>query len=99
MILGEDIDHKEFDLDNKMKKAKLKFVLKTPGQKNQIKDTYINITEPENLWNNIEYKKNQPLVIFISGFTTNLREENSPSHDALANAYVKFRRDVNFVVN
>lgn len=64
-----------------------------------IKDTYIPIRESEKLLTNGEYKKNQPLVIFISGFTTNLRKERSPSHDTLAEVYVRFRPELNFMVS
>lgn len=99
MILNDATKYDNFVKKNELIKAKIRFVLKTLGQENKIEDTYIPITKPEELCNNEKYKRSKPSVIFISGFTTNLREERSPSHDALANAFVKHRPQVNFMVN
>lgn len=98
---ADDSDHhndfNDFEENNAIAKANLRFVLKTLDRYD-IKDTYIPIREPEKLLTIGEYKQNQSLVIFISGFTTNLRKERSPSHDTLAEVYVRFRPEVNFMV-
>lgn len=83
---------------SKIDVANIRFILKTLNDySNQVEDTFFK--NAEKLWRNDKYKKGNPLVIFISGYTTNLRKDRSPSHDALGNAYARFRPEINFVVN
>lgn len=83
---------------NRVDKSKLNFVLKTLNETDDVIETFIPITRPEDLLNHPQFKKKEELVIFLSGFMTNLKEARSSAHDALANAYVKHRSGVNFVV-
>lgn len=89
----------EFKKVNVVHKKEINFVLKTYDKTlDKVVDNFIPISDPEELWNHAAYKKDQPLVIYISGYLTNLEKRRSKSHDALTRAFVKFRPDINFVV-
>lgn len=88
----------KFLQENQINKEEIRFILKTLNATGQVEDTFIPITNPEDLWTNAKYKQNKPLVFYISGYATNLDTRRSISHDSFANAYVKYRPEVNFVV-
>lgn len=68
------------------------FVLKTKW-----KDISVPLEQPEKLWTNDEFNKDLPLVLLITGWTTNFNDPNS-ALDTIYNAY-KCRGNINFVVN
>lgn len=57
----------------------------------------IPFTNPEDLWKLPQFNADHPLVIFVTGWKTNLKEEASKAQDVMAAAYL-CRGDVNFVV-
>lgn len=58
----------------------------------------IPLTNPTQLWASRVFNPNLPLVIFVTGWKTNLLTERSEAQDTLANAYL-CRGNVNFVVS
>lgn len=74
--------------------ANLSFILHTTRRTN----VSIPITTPTQLWEHHEFNPNLPLVIFVTGWRTNLLEEPSVPQDTMADAYL-CRGNVNFVVN
>lgn len=57
----------------------------------------IPITNPDDLWKNPAFNHEWPLVIFVTGWKTNLMEGASKAQDVMAEAYL-CRGNVNFVV-
>lgn len=57
----------------------------------------IPIKNPDALWNHTEFNSNNPLVIFVTGWKTNLKQGISEAQDVMADAYL-CRGNVNFVV-
>lgn len=58
----------------------------------------IPITSSTQLWTNTKFNPSLPLVIFFTGWKTNLKQQPSEVQDALVNAYL-CRGNVNFVVS
>lgn len=54
------------------------------------------LEQPKELWKKTEFNAHYPLVIFVTGWTTNFNETNA-ALDTLYKAY-ECRGDVNFVV-
>lgn len=61
-------------------------------------DIMIPIKSPDALRNHTEFDTNNPLVIFVTGWKTNMEQEVSEAQNAMADAYL-CRGNVNFVVN
>lgn len=72
----------------------MKFVLRTKKTVN----VSIPFTDPTSLWNHTEFNSSKPLVIFVTGWKTNLEEEASQAQNVMADAYI-CRGGWNFVVN
>lgn len=72
---------------------KIAFILRT-----QSEDIPIPLTKPDDLWNHSKFNRSLPLVIFITGWKTNLLEGASRAQDTMAAAYL-CRGNVNFVVS
>lgn len=72
--------------------ANLSFILRTRQA-----NVSIPITNPTQLWESPEFNPKLPLVIFVTGWKTNLLIKRSEAQDALAEAYL-CRGNVNFVV-
>lgn len=70
----------------------MNFVLKTKS-----KNISVPLEKPEQLWSNAEFKKDLPLILLITGWTTNFNDTNN-ALDTVYAAY-KCRGNVNFVVN
>lgn len=70
----------------------MNFVLKT-----KTKNISVPLEQPEQLWSNAEFNKDLPLVLLITGWTTNVNDTNNALETIYA-AY-KCRGNVNFVVN
>lgn len=70
----------------------MSFVLKT-----KTKNISVPLEQPEQLWSNAEFNKDLPLVLLITGWTTNVNDTNNALETIYA-AY-KCRGNVNFVVN
>lgn len=73
--------------------ANLSFILHTTHNTN-VSIPIINSTQ---LWHHREFNPNLPLVIFVTGWKTNLLEERSEPQDTMTDAYL-CRGNVNFVV-
>lgn len=54
--------------------------------------------KPDVLWGHSEFRRDLPLVIFVTGWQTNLRQGISEAQITMANAYMH-RGKINFVVN
>lgn len=54
--------------------------------------------KPEALWKLKEFNSNLPLVIMVTGWTTNFNDTENPTLDKIYAAY-RCRGGVNFVVN
>lgn len=72
--------------------ANLSFILRTREE-----NISIPITNPAQLWTNGAFNPNLPLVIFVTGWKTNLLIKRSEAQEALTDAYLD-RGNVNFVV-
>lgn len=70
----------------------MNFVLLTES-----KNISVPLENPEQLWTNAEFKKDLPLVLLITGWTTNINDTNN-ALDTVYAAY-RCRGNVNFVVN
>lgn len=70
----------------------MNFVLKTKTD-----NISVPLEKPEQLWSKPEFKKDLPLVLLITGWTTNVNDTNN-ALDTIYAAY-KCRGNVNFVVN
>lgn len=73
--------------------ANLSFILRTRQE-----NVSIPITNPLQLWQHREFNPKLPLVIFVTGWKTNLLIKRSEAQEALTDAYL-CRGNVNFVVN
>lgn len=73
--------------------SNLTFILRTRRA-----NVSIPITNPTQLWEHHEFNPSLPLVIFVTGWRTNLMLQPSEAQDTLANAYL-CRGNVNFVVS
>lgn len=60
-------------------------------------DIRVPLTTPENLWTLKEFNPNLPLVMMITGWTTNFNDPENPTLDKIYNAY-SCRGNYNFVV-
>lgn len=72
--------------------ANLSFILRTKQA-----NISIPITNPTQLWNIREFNPSLPLVIFVTGWQTNILIKRSEAQEALTDAYLS-RGNVNFVV-
>lgn len=72
--------------------ANLSFILRTRQA-----NVSIPITNPTQLWARREFNPRLPLVIFVTGWKTNLLIKRSEAQEALAEAFL-CRGNVNFVV-
>lgn len=70
----------------------MSFVLKVKD-----KNISIPLTKPRDLWALDEFDAELPLVVMITGWTTNFNDSTNPTLDKIYNAY-KCRGNVNFVV-
>lgn len=70
----------------------MSFVLKT-----NCKNISVPLDEPEKLWSLKEFNPKLPLVMMITGWTTNFNDTENPTLDKIYAAY-KCRGNVNFVV-
>lgn len=70
----------------------MSFVLKT-----KTKNISVPLTKPEELWANEDFNPELPLVMMITGWTTNINDSSNPTLDKIFAAY-KCRGNVNFVV-
>lgn len=71
----------------------LTFILRTRKE-----NITIPLTNPDELWNHASFDLNLPLVIFVTGWKTDLKEKVSTAQETLAAAYL-CRGNVNFVVS
>lgn len=73
---------------------KMNFVLRT-----KTKNVTVPLNEPIALWKKAEFDTELPLVIFVTGWTTNFNDNNTNS--ALETVYKAYecRGNVNFVVS
>lgn len=71
--------------------ANMSFVLKTNS-----KNISVPLNRPERLWSSKEFNRNLPLVMMITGWTTNFNDTENGALDAIYAAY-KCRGNVNFV--
>lgn len=55
------------------------------------------MTNPDALWTHPDFNASNPLVIFVTGWKTNLEKGASAAQDAMAAAYL-CRGNINFVV-
>lgn len=71
----------------------MSFILRT-------KTTSVSIpfTDPTSLWKHPQFNSSKPLVIFVTGWKTDLKNKASQAQDVMADAYL-CRGDWNFVVN
>lgn len=74
---------------------KLSIILRTNNP--NYPNVTVPITNPNALWTHQAFNPNFPLVIFVTGWKTNLHTEPSLAQDTLAAAYL-CRGNVNFVV-
>lgn len=72
--------------------SRISFILKTTTS-----NISIPITKPNALWSDPEFNANNSLVIFVTGWQTNLGEGESQAQDEMADAYL-CRGNINFVV-
>lgn len=70
----------------------IRFTLRTKS-----KNVVIPLANSIDLWTSPEFNWEWPLVIFVTGWNTNLKEGESRPQDAMADAYL-CRGNVNFVV-
>lgn len=70
----------------------MSFVLKTKNQ-----NISVPLNEPEKLWSLKEFNPKLPLVMMITGWTTNFNDTENPTLDKIYAAY-RCRGNVNFVV-
>lgn len=70
----------------------MSFVLKIENQ-----NISVPLTKPEDLWALKEFNPKLPLVIMITGWTTNFNDTENPTLDKIYAAY-RCRGNVNFVV-
>lgn len=70
----------------------MSFVLKIDNQ-----NISVPLTKPEELWALKEFNPKLPLVIMITGWTTNFNDTENPTLDKIYAAY-RCRGNVNFVV-
>lgn len=62
------------------------------------KEISIPFENPDALWTHPEFRRDWPLVIFVTGWQTNLGQDPSEAQMTMANAYLH-RGKTNFVVN
>lgn len=72
--------------------SNMSFVLKTKNQ-----NISVPLNEPEKLWSLKEFNTQLPLVMLITGWTTNFNDTENPTLDKIYSAY-RCRGNVNFVV-
>lgn len=72
---------------------KMNFVLKTKS-----KNVSVPLNKPMDLWKLPEFDANLPLIIFVTGWTTNFNETENTALNVLYKAYA-CRGHVNFVVS
>lgn len=72
----------------------MSFVLKTKDNKN----ISVPLDKPEELWSHKEFNPKLPLVLMVTGWTTNFNDTENETLDKIFAAY-KCRGNVNFVVN
>lgn len=72
--------------------SNMSFVLKT-----KTKNISVPLTKPQELWANNDFDPELPLVMMITGWTTNFNDSTNPTLDKIYAAY-KCRGNVNFVV-
>lgn len=70
----------------------MSFVLKTKD-----KNISVPLDQPEKLWSLKEFDTTLPLVMMITGWTTNFNDTENPTLDKIYAAY-RCRGNVNFVV-
>lgn len=73
--------------------SKMKYVLKVKDQ-----NITVPLSEPERLWSLKEFDPKLPLVMLITGWTTNFNDTEIPTLDKIYAAY-RCRGNVNFVVS
>lgn len=73
--------------------AKMSFILKTKDQ-----NISVPLTDPEKLWALKEFNPKLPLVMVITGWTTNFNDTENDTLDKIYAAY-RCRGNVNFVVS
>lgn len=71
----------------------MSFVLKT-----KTKNISVPLNEPDKLWALADFNTELPLVILVTGWTTNFNESANSALDTVYEAY-KCRGGVNFVVS
>lgn len=72
--------------------SNMSFVLKIGNQ-----NMSVPLTKPVELWSLKEFNPKLPLVIMVTGWTTNLNDTENPTLDKIYAAY-RCRGNVNFVV-
>lgn len=73
--------------------SNMSFVLKTTNQ-----NFSVPLNQPEKLWSLQEFNPKLPLVMMITGWTTNFNDTQNPTLDQIYAAY-RCRGNVNFVVS
>lgn len=71
----------------------MKYVLKVKDQ-----NITVPLSDPEKLWSLKEFDPKLPLVMLITGWTTNFNDSEIPTLDKIYAAY-RCRGNVNFVVS
>lgn len=73
--------------------SKMKYILKVKDQ-----NITVPLSEPEKLWSLKEFDPKLPLVMMVTGWTTNFNDTEIPTLDKIYAAY-RCRGNVNFVVS
>lgn len=72
----------------------MRFILKVENES----DILVPLTQPNELWSSDKFNRQLPLVILVTGWTTNYNESENSALDTIYEAY-RCRGNVNFVVN